>query len=156
MGSIVIGGNNIQNTANNQIYIALSVTSFDMSGLTPSAGSREGTILEYNSAGNIIPSAGTYNSVSKIDTIICSLKDQPVIQYVYDTSYTITVTGGFTVESSSTNTYWYTSSEDVYYFNIHIHNKIDSSAGSTCQNLAHFQGLKATLGLIVHLMLPPV
>jgi len=34
------------------------------------------------------------------------------------------------VESSSTNPYWYTNS-GVYYFNIHIHNRIDSSAGST-------------------------
>jgi len=34
------------------------------------------------------------------------------------------------VESSSTNAYWYTNS-GVYYFNIHIHNKIDSSIGST-------------------------
>jgi len=37
--------------------------------------------------------------------------------------YTVTVTGGFTVESSSTNAYWYTNSEGVIYFNIHIHNK---------------------------------
>jgi len=41
------------------------------------------------------------------------------------------VTGGFTVEASATNAYWYTNSEGVYYFNIHIHNKIDSSPGST-------------------------
>jgi len=31
----------------------------NISGLTPSTGSGEGTLLEYDFSGNIIPSAGT-------------------------------------------------------------------------------------------------
>jgi len=47
-----------------------TITSFNISGLTASTGTGEGTILEFDSSGNIIPSAGTYNSVSKIDNAI--------------------------------------------------------------------------------------
>jgi len=54
--------------------VASNVTSFNISGLTPSTGSGEGTILEFDSSGNIIPSAGTYNTVSKIDTKLSSLQ----------------------------------------------------------------------------------
>jgi len=54
--------------------VASNVTSFNISGLTPSTGSREGTILEFDSSDNIIPSAGTYNTVSKIDTELSSLQ----------------------------------------------------------------------------------
>jgi len=128
-GSIALGAGVVISNYN-QLMVASNVTSFNISGLTSSTGSREGTILEFDSEGNISPSAGTYNSVSKIDTAVSRLQDQPVIQYAYDTSYTVTVTGGFTVESSSTNAYWYTNSEGVIYFNIHMHNKIDSSARS--------------------------
>jgi len=77
--SIVLGSRvnasspNVVNTANNQLYIAPSITSFNISGLTASTGSREGTILEFDSSGNIIPAVGTYNTVSKIDTDISTL-----------------------------------------------------------------------------------
>jgi len=80
IGSIVLGSRvnssspNVVNTANNQLYIAPSITSFNISGLTPSRGRREGTILEFDSSGNITPSAGTYNMVSKIDTGLSSLQ----------------------------------------------------------------------------------
>jgi len=43
----------------NQLMVASNVTSFNISGLTSSTGSREGTISEFESSGNIIPSAGT-------------------------------------------------------------------------------------------------
>jgi hypothetical protein len=62
------------NTASNQLYIAPAVTSFNFPSLAASTGSGEGTIIEYDSSGNIIPSAGTYNSVSKIDTEISTLQ----------------------------------------------------------------------------------
>jgi len=54
------------------------------------------------------------------------------------------------VESSSTNAYWHTNSEGVYFFNIHIHSKIHSSTGSTTSDTWIFGPLS---GLIVHLML---
>jgi len=50
IGSIVLGSRvngsspSVVNTADNQLYIAPSVTSFNISGLTPSTGRREGTI----------------------------------------------------------------------------------------------------------------
>jgi len=47
----------------------------NISGFTPSAGSREGTLLESDSSGNIIPSAGTYNLVSKIDSALSTPKN---------------------------------------------------------------------------------
>jgi len=47
-----------------------NVEFFNIPGLTASTGSGEGTIFELNSSGNIIPSAGTYNMVSKIYTEI--------------------------------------------------------------------------------------
>jgi len=40
------------------------IYSFNIPGLEPSTGSREGTLLEYDLEGNIIPSAGTFNSMS--------------------------------------------------------------------------------------------
>jgi len=78
-GAIVLGSRlnsttapNVSNTADNQLYIAPHVTSFNFSGLAAGTDST-GTILEYDSTGNIIPSAGTYNTVSKIDTELSSL-----------------------------------------------------------------------------------
>jgi len=71
-GSIDLGEGAVVN-GYNQLMVASNVTSFNISGLTPSTGSREGTILEFDSSGNIIPSAGTYNSVSKIYSDFSSL-----------------------------------------------------------------------------------
>jgi len=56
----------------NQLMVAPNVKTFNISG-TPSTGSGEGTISEYDSSGNIIASAGTYNSVSKIYSKFSSL-----------------------------------------------------------------------------------
>jgi len=57
-GSIALGEGAVIN-GYNQLMVASNVTSFNISGLTPSPGSREGTILEFESSGNIIPSAWT-------------------------------------------------------------------------------------------------
>jgi len=72
-GSIALGSNAIINDYN-QLMVASNITSFNISGLTASTGSGEGTILEFDSSGNILPSAGTYNTVSKIDTEFSSLQ----------------------------------------------------------------------------------
>jgi len=50
----------------NQFVVASNIASFNISGLIPSTGSGERTLLEYDSEGNIIPSTGTYNSVRLI------------------------------------------------------------------------------------------
>jgi len=68
--------------------VALNITSFNISGLTASTGSGEGTILEFDSSGNIIPSAGTYNTVSKIDTIISTIQGQLPTKIIFTTTST--------------------------------------------------------------------
>jgi len=72
-GSIGLGYNAIIDDYN-QLMVGLSVTSFNISGLAASTGTGEGTILEFDSSGNIIPSTGTYNTVSSIDTEFSSLQ----------------------------------------------------------------------------------
>jgi len=76
-GSIGIGSGTIVSNSN-QFVVASNVTSFIIPGLTASMGTREGTILEFDSSGYIIPSAGTCNTVSKIDTAISALQSNNV------------------------------------------------------------------------------
>jgi len=64
--SIALGAETIV-TNSDQFVVASNNNSFIIPGLTQLTGSGEGIILEYNSSGNIIPSAGTYSMVSKID-----------------------------------------------------------------------------------------
>jgi len=71
-GSIALGsGATI--TGYNQLMVATNVTQFNIPGLAASTGTCAGTILEFDSAGNIFPMAGTYKTVSKIDTAIASI-----------------------------------------------------------------------------------
>jgi len=49
--------------------VAPNVTQFNIPGLVVSTGTGAGTALEFDSAGNILPTAGTYKTVSAIDTI---------------------------------------------------------------------------------------
>jgi len=72
-GSIALGAN-VVTDINNQFRVVPNITSFNISGLTASTGTETGTILEFDSSGNIIPSMGTYNAVSKIDTELSSLQ----------------------------------------------------------------------------------
>jgi len=68
-GSIALGeGATV--SKENQLMVVPNITSFNISGLTTSTGTGTGTILEYDSTGNVLPTAGTYNTVSKIDTAI--------------------------------------------------------------------------------------
>jgi len=57
----------------NQLVVAPNVTAFNMVSLAPSTGTGAGTILEFNSASNILPTAGTYETVASIDTAIASI-----------------------------------------------------------------------------------
>jgi len=68
--------------------VASNVTSFNISGLTASTGTGEGTILDFDSSGNIIPSAGTYNTVSKIDMIISTIQGQLPTEIIFTTTST--------------------------------------------------------------------
>jgi len=93
-GSIALGsGATI--TGYNQLMVATNVTQFNIPGLTASTGTGAGTILEFDLAGNILPTAGTYKTVSAIDTAIASI-DAPYAmswaansEYTYDGSTTV-------------------------------------------------------------------
>jgi len=91
--SIGLGYDAIIN-ADNQLMVASAITSFNMSGLAASTGSGEGTILEFDSAGNILPSAGTYNTVASIDKIIAAINAPYAMRW--------TSTSEFTYDSSDT------------------------------------------------------
>jgi len=72
-GSVILG-NKASCSTSNQLILSSSITTLNVPGLT-STGSGEGTILEYDSSKNILPSAGTYNSVSQIDTAITAIQN---------------------------------------------------------------------------------
>jgi hypothetical protein len=81
------------NTASNQLYIAPAVTSFNFPSLAASTGTGAGTIIEYDSSGNIIPSAGTYNSVAALDTVIGNLLAPYAMSWEAANEYAIDQTG---------------------------------------------------------------
>jgi len=74
LGSLILG-NNASCSTSDQLILSPSITTLNVLGLVSSTGSGEGTILEYDSSKNILPSAGTYNSVSKIDTAITAIQN---------------------------------------------------------------------------------
>jgi len=73
VGSIALGaGTKI--TGYNQLMVASNVTQFNIPGLVASTGTSAGTILEFDSAGNILPTAGTYKkTILAIGTAIASI-----------------------------------------------------------------------------------
>jgi len=68
----------------NQLMVVTNVTAFNMTGLAASTGTGAGTILEFE--GNILPTAGTYKTVSAIDTVIASINAP---NYFWFTSLTL-------------------------------------------------------------------
>jgi len=71
-GSIALGSGAII-TNYNQLMVAPNVTDFNMAGLASLTGTSAGTILEFDSASNVLPTAGTYNTVAAIDTAIAAV-----------------------------------------------------------------------------------
>jgi len=72
INSIALGeGENI--TKENQLMVASNVNFFNMAGLLASTGTGKGTILEFDLAGNVLPTAGTYKTVASIDTAIAAV-----------------------------------------------------------------------------------
>jgi len=53
--------------------VASNVTTFNMAGLATSTGTGVGTILEFDLASNVLPTAGTYKTVASIDTAIAAV-----------------------------------------------------------------------------------
>jgi len=72
----------------NQLMVAPTITSFNISGLTPSTGTSAGTILEFDLAGNILPIAGIYKTVSAIDTAIAAINAPYAMSWVANSEYT--------------------------------------------------------------------
>jgi len=85
--SIGLGYDAIIN-ADNQLMVATAINSFNISGLKASTGTGEGTILEFDSAGNILPSAGTYNTVASIDKIIAAINAPYAMSWTANNEYT--------------------------------------------------------------------
>jgi len=90
-GSIALGAGAVI-TNYNQLMVATNVTAFNMVSLAPSTGTGTGTILEFDSEGNILPTAGTYKTLASIDTAIATI-DVPYAmswaansKYIYDGS----------------------------------------------------------------------
>jgi hypothetical protein len=86
-GSIALGsGATI--TTYNQLVVAPNVTLFNIPGLAASTGTGAGTILEFDSAGNILPMAGTYKTVLAIDTAIASIDAPYAMSWAANSEYT--------------------------------------------------------------------
>jgi len=68
--------------------VAPNITAFNMTGLAPSTGTSAGTILEFDSAGNILPMAGTYKTVSAINTAIASIDAPYAMSWAANSEYT--------------------------------------------------------------------
>jgi len=101
----MLGANVVTNNYN-QFMVAPNITSFNISGLTASTGTGTGTILEFDSSGNIIPSAGTYNTVSKIDSELSSLQSSVTtntsdLTTLLSGGTLFTTSGSYTVPSSN-------------------------------------------------------
>jgi len=72
LGSIALGaGAGI--TGYNQLMVAPNITQFNIPGLTALTGTGAGTILEFDLASNVLPTAGTYKTVAAIDTAIAAI-----------------------------------------------------------------------------------
>jgi len=69
--------------------VASNITAFNMAGLAALMGTGTGTILEFDSAGNVLPTAGTYKTVASIDTAIAAVNAPYAMswaEYTYDSS----------------------------------------------------------------------
>jgi len=91
-GSIALGSGAIIDNYN-QLMVSSNVTTFNMAGLAALTGTGEGTILEFDLAGNVLPTAGTYKTVAAIYTAIAA------INAPYATSWA--TSGQYTYDSSS-------------------------------------------------------
>jgi len=104
VGSIALGeGATV--TQENQLMVASNIAFFNISGLVSGTGTR--TILEFDSSGNIAPSVGTYNTVSKIDTELSSLQSSvntntSDINTLLSGGTLFTTSGSYTVPSNVT------------------------------------------------------
>jgi len=87
VGSIALGAG-AKVTGYNQLMVASNVTQFNIPGLVASTGTSAGTILEFDLAGNILPMAGTYKTVSAIDTAIAAINSPYAMSWAANSEHT--------------------------------------------------------------------
>jgi len=68
--------------------VASNVTQFNIPGLIALTGTGVGTILEFDSAGNVLPMAGTYKTVLAIDTAIAAINAPYAMSWAANSEYT--------------------------------------------------------------------
>jgi len=87
LGSIALGsGTKI--TGYNQLMVAPNITQFNIPGLIALTGTGVGTILEFDLACNMLPTAGTYKTVAAIDTTIAAINAPYAMSWVANSEYT--------------------------------------------------------------------
>jgi hypothetical protein len=89
-GSIALGSGAIVDNYN-QLMVAPNVTAFNMAGLAASTGTGAGTILEFDLAGNILPTAGTYKTVASIDTAIAAVNAPYAFSWYQNTTVSLNI-----------------------------------------------------------------
>jgi len=72
-------------TSPNQLMVSSNVTAFNMEGLAVSTGTGAGTILEFDSAGKVLPTAWTYLA---IDTVIAAIYAPYAMSWASNSEYT--------------------------------------------------------------------
>jgi hypothetical protein len=96
LGSIALGAGT-KTTGYNQLMVAPNVTAFNIAGLAALTGTGTGTILEFDLAGNVLPTAGTYKTVASIDTAIAAVNAPYAMSWAANTIYPYD--GGTTVQA---------------------------------------------------------
>jgi len=87
-GSIALGFGAIVNNYN-QLMVAPNVTAFNIAGLAALTGTGVGTILEFDLGGNVLPTAGTYKTVSAIDTAIAAINAPYAFSWYQNTTVSL-------------------------------------------------------------------
>jgi len=68
--------------------VAPNVSQFNIPGLTALTGTGVGTILEFDLASNVLPTAGTYKTVASIDTAIAAINAPYAMSWAANSQYT--------------------------------------------------------------------
>jgi len=92
LGSIALGAGT-EITGYNQLMVTPNVTQFNIPGLAASTGTGAGTILEFDLAGNILPTAGTYKTVASIDTAIAAVNAPYAMSWTANSEYKYSSSG---------------------------------------------------------------
>jgi len=88
LGSIALGaGTKI--TGYNQLMVAPNITQFNIPSLIASKGNGADTILEFDLASNVLPTAGTYKTVAAIETAIAAINAPYAMSWAANSANTL-------------------------------------------------------------------